>query len=179
MSNVLPFFYGGDGDGPVKPSQLNADVNEPNIEEGERKMSTPSRDEIAAKLEAAEARTEARIANLSGSIDVRFVTMDHKLDKIVDSLGGLASKIDGVKADNKFTRWTIVGIFVGATVAALAALYATQANMLASFSAGLTALQVKVEGAKAESAKVEGQGAGGATKTDGDKAAAKKSATGR
>jgi hypothetical protein len=47
-------------------------------------MAELSREEIDAKLEAAEARTEARFAQLSGTLDVRFANLDNKIDRLVD-----------------------------------------------------------------------------------------------
>jgi len=118
-------------------------ISEP-IEEGIVDMAeSPSREEINAKLEAAEARTEARFAELRGSIDTRFVSMESKMDRLIELNSKLSTEVGDVKSDNKNTRWTIVIIFVGSVIAALAALWSTQNNMLASFTAGLTALQVK------------------------------------
>jgi hypothetical protein len=51
----------------------------------------PSREEIDAKLEAAEARTEARLAQLAGTIDVRFANLDSKIDRLLDSVIRLSS----------------------------------------------------------------------------------------
>lgn len=106
--------------------------------------STPSRDEIAARLEAAEARTEARFAQLTGTLDVRFANLDNKMDRLGElierlsaEMGGVKAEMVGVKADNKFTRWTIVGVVVASILAGLAAIWVTQGNMLAAFQASL------------------------------------------
>ena len=104
-------------------------------------MAEPSREEIAAKLEAAEARTEARFAQLTGTLDVRFANLDTKIDRLVNSVGQLSAVVDEAKkegrADNKTTRWTIIVVVVASVLAGLAALWTTQANLLAAFQAGL------------------------------------------
>jgi hypothetical protein len=94
----------------------------------------PTHREIDAKFEAAEARAETRFVELSG-----------KIDRVADSIGNLSSTVTSelqnvrtelrtVKSDNTFTRWTIVL----AVLAAIGALWVTQANLLTAFQAGLT-----------------------------------------
>lgn len=110
---------------------------------------TPSREEINARLEAAEARTGTRFAQLTGTIDVRFANLDNKIDRLVESVGLLSTQMldvrREVRAENKTTRWTIVGIAIAAVIAALAALWITQANMLASFQAALAVKTMQSE----------------------------------
>lgn len=95
-------------------------------------MSEPTREEIDAKLAAVEARTETRFTELSG-----------KIDRVADAVTRLTSdvtkELHEVKADNKRTRETIVVTAILGVVAAIAALWVTQANLLAAFTAGLTA----------------------------------------
>lgn len=120
----------------------------------------PSRDEIAAKLEAAEARTEARISQLSGnldgrfasldvrfaSLDVRFASLDHKIDSLADMVTNLTMAVkesrQEARAENSLTRKTIIAVSAGGILAGLAALWTTQANLLASFQAGLALQQL-------------------------------------
>jgi hypothetical protein len=120
---------------------------------------TPSRDEIAARLEAAEARTETRITQLSAAMEARATATDHKIDVLVgkvDSLSMvLSTSVGEVKADNKITRNTIWGVGVGAVVAVLilvVALYAAglneQSNMIAIFQTGLGVRSLPTEAAK-------------------------------
>ena len=103
----------------------------------------------STRLEAAEARSEARFAQLSGTLDVRFAALDvrfaaldSKIDRLVDAVGRLSSEVIEAKregrADNRATRWTIIGVALASVLAGLAALWTTQANLLASFQAGLT-----------------------------------------
>ena len=105
-----------------------------------------------ARLEAAEARTEARFAHLTGTIDVRFANLDNKIDRLVESVGLVTNQMiearKEVRAENKTTRWTIIGIAVATVIAALAALWMTQANMLASFQAALTVKAIQSEAPK-------------------------------
>jgi hypothetical protein len=92
-----------------------------------RIMSDPTREEIDAKLAAVEARTETRFTELNG-----------KIDRLADSISVLRSDIADVKADNRYTRWTIIVTVIASALAAIAALWVTQANLLAAFSAGIT-----------------------------------------
>jgi hypothetical protein len=59
---------------------------------------TLSRDEITSRLEAAEARTETRIAHLFAGMDARAMVTDHKIDILADRIDAkmdvLASKMD-------------------------------------------------------------------------------------
>ncbi len=108
-----------------------------------------SREEINARLEAAEARTEARFAQLTGTLDVRFANLDSKIDRLVDLVGRLSTGVDEAKnegrADNKTTRWTIIIVVVASVIAGLAALWTTQANLLAAFQAGLAVKTIQSE----------------------------------
>jgi hypothetical protein len=109
----------------------------------------PSREEINAKLEAAEARTEARFAQLGGTLDGRFAHLDTKIDQLVHTVTTLASGVseirNDVRSENRTTRWTIIGIAVGAAIAALAALWTTQANLLAAFQSGVAVKALPAE----------------------------------
>jgi hypothetical protein len=109
---------------------------------------TPTRPEIAADLRAAEARTETRIAQLSGSIETRFSRLDHKIHQIANSVGQLTTIISDsrqefirevreIRSDSKFTRLTIASVFVASVIGAVAAIWVTQGNMIAVFQAGL------------------------------------------
>lgn len=95
-------------------------------------MAELTREELDAKLATVEARTETRFVELSG-----------KIDRVADAVTTLSTKLqvemDGVKEDNKTTRWTIVTTIVVAVLAAIGALWVTQANLLAAFTAGLGA----------------------------------------
>lgn len=98
----------------------------------------PTRGEMSARLEAAEARTEARFAQLSGTLDVRFAHLDHKIDQMTESVARLAAVVQEVKADNKTTRLTIVVTVVASVLAGLAAIWITQGDLLAAFQASIT-----------------------------------------
>lgn len=110
-----------------------ADLNEDGgaeLQTGDPEMAEPdhpTREEMNAKLEATEARLE-----------VRFVQIDGKLDRLVDKLGGLSGLLGDVRDETKRTRITIVVTVVGAVVAGLAALYTSQSNLLQAFQTGLT-----------------------------------------
>lgn len=93
---------------------------------------TYSKTEVDAKLALAAERTGRATDRVEG-----------KLDRVLESLIGLKESVHtdltAVKADNRNTRNTISAVFIGTVIAALAALWATQANLLAAFQSGLTA----------------------------------------
>lgn len=117
---------------------------------------TISRDELSARLEAVEARTETRIVELSG-----------KVDRLVDAVSSLSSTVEEGRSDNKFTRWTIAGLAVGmfgVVISLISLIYTAQGtmttangNVLSAFQAGQssassasvdTAAPTKAEAAK-------------------------------
>jgi hypothetical protein len=97
-------------------------------------MADPTREEIDAKLGAVEARAETR-----------FVELSSKIDRLADSVTALNTGVTGqladvrreARAENLFTRWTVVIAVVTSLIGAVAALWVTQGNLLAAFSAGL------------------------------------------
>ncbi|KAA1057187.1 hypothetical protein [Azospirillum argentinense] len=118
----------------------------------------PSRSEIDAKLEAAEARTETRFVQLQGDMDRRFTEMraemdqrfsgvERRIDKLVDAAEGWAKEMretrQTVVSENKSTRLNLWIVAVSSVIAVGLGLYsihslsiATQANMIAIFQAG-------------------------------------------
>jgi hypothetical protein len=115
--------------------ELEAHINLDKPQDDET-MAGPTREEIDAKLAVVEARTETRFVELTG-----------KLDRVADSIATLAHSVSNVRSEVKhesnLTRWTIVGL----VIAALAALWVTQSNMLASFTAGIAAHDAANSGA--------------------------------
>jgi hypothetical protein len=126
-----------------------------------RRIDAMNREEIEAKLEAVEARTETRFVELSGKIDRlgEILTGDHgvlaqmaglRADTFAqmaslraDTFAQMASlKTDtlaqmiALKADNKTTRWTVVVTVVTSVLAAAALVMSVQANLLSAFQAG-------------------------------------------
>jgi hypothetical protein len=116
---------------------------------------TPSRLEVAAQLQAAEARTETRIAQLTATIEARASSADHKSDLLTAKIDALSTSITGqmgafaeavkeVKAETKSTRSSIWIVGIGSVLAVLASIVALwvaglaiQNNMIAIFQAGL------------------------------------------
>lgn len=99
----------------------------------------PAREEIAARLEAVEARTETR-----------FVVLDGKLDRLADSIAALNGSIAELKTtagsisteaakENKSTRTTILVTVIGAAIAIVGLVYAMQGGLLTAFQTGLNA----------------------------------------
>ncbi len=111
------------------------------ISDRQSDMSNVTREEIEAKLATAEARGETRLAELNG-----------KLDRVLDAIASskqnngdlrqdvhlLKTAMDEVKKDNKNTRWTIAITVVASLLAALAALWTTQSNLLSAFQIRLS-----------------------------------------
>jgi hypothetical protein len=106
-------------------------------EGGDSEMADVTREEIDAKLEAAEARTEARFAQLNGTLNVQFANLDYKIDRLANVVQQLSESVYTVKEDNKKTRTTIIIVVVASVLAGLAAIWTTQGNMLAAFQASL------------------------------------------
>jgi hypothetical protein len=86
-------------------------------------MTAISREEADARLATVEERGNTRFAELNGNII-----------RLSDAVGRLTADVGGLRADNAFTRWTLVL----AVLAGLAALWVTQANLLAAFQTALT-----------------------------------------
>lgn len=104
---------------------------------GDEMTAEPSREEIAARLEAAEARTETRFAQLSGTLDVRFANLDHKIDQLAESVGQIAREVAAGRSEIRTARLAIVVAVVASVLAGLAVVFVTQSNMLAAFQASL------------------------------------------
>jgi hypothetical protein len=101
---------------------------------------TPSRTEIAAQLQAAEARTETRIAQLGAAIESRAAASDHKIDFLVGKIDVLSTAVMEVKADAKVTRnniWLAAIAVMGLVVALWVAGLNMQNNLVAMFQAAL------------------------------------------
>lgn len=109
-------------------------------------MSVPTRDEIDAKLAATEARGETRFVELSGKLDrvLDAVAMSNsRMSEVREDVKGVRDEMAGVKSDNKNTRWTIAVTVVAAVLAALAALWTTQSNLLSAFQVRLAVSQAQ------------------------------------
>jgi hypothetical protein len=96
-------------------------------------MTDPTREEFDAKLATVEARTETRFVELGGKIDRVGDSITVLSSTMTSELGGVKSELMTGKADNKYTRWTIVL----AVLAAIGALWVTQSNLLSAFQTGL------------------------------------------
>jgi hypothetical protein len=96
-------------------------------------MTDPTREEFDAKLATVEARTETRFVELGGKIDRVGDSITVLSSTMTSDLGGVKNELMTGKADNKYTRWTIVL----AVLAAIGALWVTQSNLLSAFQTGL------------------------------------------
>lgn len=99
----------------------------------EKVMSEVSREEMNAKLEAVESRLDAKLAGISADIRV----LASAVGDIKGEIGNLRNDVQEVKADNKNTRTTIIITIIGSILAAGAALWSTQSNLLAAFQSGI------------------------------------------
>jgi|GEM_PF-5376753 len=112
------------------------------------KASAMSREEVIARLEAVEARSETRSVGLGGKLDylTDILIGDHGLFAQMKSLkadtlaqiGALSAEMTALKADNRTTRWTIVITLITSIMAASALILSVQANLLVAFQAGQT-----------------------------------------
>ncbi len=123
-------------------TEADSQTREAESQTDEADMTDHTQELVDAKLAAAEARTETRIEKLGGAIEVRFVGLDHKIDRLVDTVSVLSRTVGEVRDDNKRTRNTVIGVVVASVLAGLAALWITQSNLLAAFQSGIS---VKME----------------------------------
>jgi hypothetical protein len=114
--------------------QISSDDEQgPQAEQNMANGNAPSREEVSLRIEAAELRTENR-----------FIQLDGKIDRLIDSVSNLSVSVrevkddlketrSEVKTDYKNTRWTLVLI----ALAALAIVFAAESNILSALQAGL------------------------------------------
>jgi hypothetical protein len=119
-------------------------ASKPQKPEGDEMSSTPSREEIDAKLALVEARTEARFAELSGKLDrisdgiATFnATVQSELLSVRNDIKEARADVREVKQDNRNTRWTIIITVIASVLAALGALWTTQGSLLSAFQVRL------------------------------------------
>jgi len=96
------------------------------------------------ELAAAEARSETRFVELSGKIDRVIDSIDSFRSTLTVELSSVKSELSAVKFDNSYTRRTIVISVAASLLAAIAALWVTQRNMLVAFTAGI-ALRTEIK----------------------------------
>ena len=113
---------------------------------------TPSRIEIAAQLQAAEARTETRITQLGAAMEARASASAHQIDLITSKIDTLFAVVSDMKEINKETKRAIWHVGIGSVLAIAAIVVAlwvaainVQGNMLAVFQTGLGARAVASE----------------------------------
>jgi hypothetical protein len=111
------------------------------LDAGSVMSDTTSREEVREvikdKLEAVEARIDAKLAGIDGKIDRLVDAVTNSAATSQKEAAQLRDEMRGVRADNKNTRWTIGVTIAVAMLAALAALWTTQANLLSAFTAGI------------------------------------------
>ncbi|KDR34743.1 hypothetical protein BG57_04000 [Caballeronia grimmiae] len=121
------------GDGPTFSTRDNIDAP----------MSTPTREEIDAKLEAIEARMDGRLASIDGKIDSFLARMEERekagevrAESLKESLQRTNDAVSRVENSSSSLKYWLIGTAI-ATVVALASLNATiLSNMVASFESG-------------------------------------------
>jgi hypothetical protein len=89
-----------------------------------------SRGEIEARLKASEASVKLEHLSIHSKVDLVLEKMSHMQSLIPDLHNHVSKLRDEVKADYSFTRWTIAGI----VIAAVGALWVTQANLMAALA---------------------------------------------
>jgi seryl-tRNA synthetase len=135
-------------------------MSDPTREEIDAKLAT-----VEARTETRFTELNGKIDRLADSIAVLGSTIRIELESVKSEIANVKSDVAGLKSDvaglksdianvksdvanvksdvvdlrsdNKYTRWTIVVTVVASALAAIAALWITQANLLAAFSAGI------------------------------------------
>ncbi len=110
--------------------------------EGET-MADVSREEIDAKIQLSEARLETRLVQLDANVQRLIDAVKSSSEKNTADAALLKMALDEVRADNRSTRWTIIITVVASVLAALAALWTTQQNLLSAVQTGITIQQAK------------------------------------
>ncbi len=80
---------------------------------------------------------DAKLGKVSAETDAKFAQLIGKIDRLSDNISAMKDEEvatrAAVKDEGTLTRYTIIGL----VIAGLAALWVTQSNMLASFTAGI------------------------------------------
>jgi len=112
-------------------SHKDAGLQSGDIDDTLDSMSDISRDEIDAKIAAAEARTETKLTGLESKIDALTITLKAAIDannaSVTSALSATNIKLDNLKdnigkADdyNHQSRWIIISTVIGSAIAILA-----------------------------------------------------------
>jgi predicted nucleic acid-binding Zn-ribbon protein len=123
----------------IKSGQFQASLMPKNADAAnklEPKMNGPTREEVDAKLDVASARAETRFVELSAKIDRLADSIANLNSNLTKEITTVSAELKEVKADNKDTRYTIIITVIAATIAALAALWTTQSNLISAFQTG-------------------------------------------
>lgn len=104
-------------------------------------MSDPTREEYDAKLEAAEARLEARLVGIDGKLDRLF----DRVELAINQAGEAKAAAEGAKSAASATKWNILFTALG-TVAVLVAMYAIMMQAMDMVGTLLSAARSSVGG---------------------------------
>jgi hypothetical protein len=149
-ANVIPFVKAIDQISDQKTDLLpqywfqrvTSDYSLLKIKSGGNEMTTPTREEIDAKLAAAEARNETRFVELSGKMERIIEAVNRSNSDYLRTAGETKDDLRAVNqriaAESKDTRHVIIGTIIASVLAALAAIWVTQANLIAAFQDGIT-----------------------------------------
>jgi hypothetical protein len=120
----------------------NDDYSTLNVETVGEKMTTPTREEIDAKLAAAEARTETRFVELSGKMERIIDAVDRSnaesLRRATETKDELRTVNQNLTKEGQDTRRVIIGGIIASVLTAVPLIWATQANLLAAFQSGIS-----------------------------------------
>ncbi|WP_159917850.1 hypothetical protein [Pantoea sp. 18069] len=107
------------------------------------RMSSITREEINAKLEATEARMDARFSGMSAKLDTALAEMraDREANTIrfaamAKDIGDIKGDLKTVAADSKAQFKTVIGNVWGASIATITVVGATLAIAISSFDSG-------------------------------------------
>lgn len=140
MSNVVHGNWGTtqSAESPVAPVTLPA---------YDASMSTPTREEIDAKLETIEVRMDGRLASIEAKIDAfmarldeRFIRIDERFDRMGDRMTNVETTMKETQASISNLKTTTIVTAISAVLAIVLGVAAFNAtvlsNMVASFESG-------------------------------------------
>ena len=104
----------------------------------------PSRDEVAARLEAAEARTEARFSQLSATLEGRFGQIEGKFGRMEAAFEHVTDAITTLTGEVRESRRHALAMWLTVLIAVVGIGVAVWQGVISSQSALITAVQTGV-----------------------------------
>lgn len=155
--NVIDYEVEFDEQLPPLPEELevlpppNRPENEeprPPKESGNTTMSQPSREEIDAKLQAVEARMDARVAEVTGKIDTLMNKLDARETLYQTQFGHINEKLNSLSG----LRMVVITTVLGTGIGIVGLVFAMMTGMGSSFDSGRETAQLTAAAEKSASA---------------------------